>query len=165
MQDIQHLRVLIVDDNEDMRTLLRRMLGSIGIKQILEAPDGRAGIEILWQTECDVILSDLDMKPMNGIDFTIEVRKSDHSSNSVVPIVMITGHTELSLVKKARDAGITEFIAKPVTAKALQSRLMQIFEKPRSFVRGRSYVGPDRRRKKVPGGPSRRQVDGGEPIR
>ena len=164
MQDIQHLKVLIVDDNDDMRTLLRRMLGSIGIKHILDAPDGRAGIEILWETECDVILSDLDMKPMNGIDFTIEVRKLNHSSNSIVPIIMITGHTELSLVKKARDAGITEFIAKPATAKVLQSRLMKIFEKPRSFVRERSYVGPDRRRKTAAVGPSRRQVDAGKPT-
>jgi two-component system chemotaxis response regulator CheY len=159
MQKLQHLRVLIVDDSEDMRTLLRRMLGSLGIKQVLEAPNGHAGIEILRQTECDLVLSDLDMKPMDGLEFTHEVRTSHNFRNSSVPIIMITGHTEMSLVTKARDAGITEFIVKPVAAQALKSRLTHITEKPRLFVRSPGYVGPDRRRKKVASAASRRQDD------
>lgn len=159
MPEFQHLRVLIVDDNNDMRTLLRRMLGSIGVKHILEASDGRAGITILRDTGCDVVLSDLDMKPMNGIEFTLAVRTSDHLSNSVVPIIMITGRTEMQVVEKARDAGITEFIAKPVTMKALQARLTEVVERPRPFVRSTTYTGPDRRRKKTGRGPGRRQDD------
>jgi CheY-like chemotaxis protein len=159
MPEFQHLRVLIVDDSHDMRTLLRRMLTSIGVKNITEATDGHAGIARLSEGGCDVVLSDLDMKPMNGIDFTVEVRQSGHSSYSIVPIIMITGHTELHVVQKARDAGITEFIAKPVTMKALQSRLTEVVERPRTFVRGGTYVGPDRRRKNTGRGAGRRQDD------
>src|SRR5579883_1693006 len=143
MPQFQHLKILIVDDNQDMRALLHRMLRSAGIMDIAEAADGRAGIEFLETRDCDVILSDLDMKPMNGIDFTAEVRASRHRSYSMVPIIMITGHTELQVVEKARDAGITEFIVKPVTMKALQSRLAEVIERPRTFVRKQSYVGPD----------------------
>jgi CheY-like chemotaxis protein len=159
MPDFKLLRVLIVDDNPDMRQLLRRMLASLGVKDILEATDGQAGIGILSQTGRDVVLSDLDMKPMNGIDFTLQVRSSDHMSNSVVPIIMITGRTELHLVEKARDAGITEFIAKPVNMKALQARLTEIVERPRPFVRSDDYLGPDRRRRAIASRQSRRQSD------
>ncbi len=159
MPEFQYLRVLIVDDNNDMRTLLRRMLASIGVKHILEATDGRAGIAILHETGCDVVLSDLDMKPMNGIEFTLAVRTSDNLSNSVVPIIMITGRTEMHVVEKARDAGITEFIAKPVTMGALQGRLTEVVERPRPFVRTGGYLGPDRRRKKTGRSPGRRQDD------
>jgi len=159
MPEFQHLSVLIVDDNDDMRTLLRRMLGSIGVKHILEATDGRAGIAILRQTGCDVVLSDLDMKPMNGIEFTLAVRTSEHLSNSGVPIIMITGRTEMHVVEKSRDAGITEFIAKPVTMGALQARLTEVVERPRPFVRAGGYNGPDRRRKNTGRGPARREND------
>ncbi len=159
MAEFQNLRVLIVDDNNDMRMLLRRMLAAIGVKNVLEATDGGAGITILRERGCDVVLSDLDMKPMNGIDFTLAVRSSDHPSNSIVPIIMVTGRTEIHVVEKARDAGITEFIAKPVTMKALQARLTEVVDRPRPFVRAPSYVGPDRRRKKTGRGPARRQDD------
>src|SRR6185312_610091 len=159
MVEFQSLRILIVDDNQDMRVLLRRMLASLGVKDVLEATDGRAGIAILSQTGRDVVLSDLDMKPINGIDFTLQVRMSDSMANSVVPIIMITGHTELQVVEKARDAGITEFIAKPVTMKALQSRLTEIVERPRPIVRSGNYLGPDRRRRNTGSGQGRRQGD------
>ena len=159
MPDFKSLRILIVDDNQDMRQLLRRMLASLGIKDILEATDGRAGLAILRQTGRDVVLSDLDMKPMNGMDFTLQVRTSDHVSNSVIPIIMVTGHTELHVVERARDAGITEFIAKPVTMKALQGRLTEIVERPRPFVRSGNYLGPDRRRRNTGPGQGRREGD------
>lgn len=159
MPEFQRLSVLLVDDNNDMRTLLRRMLGSIGVKHILEATDGRAGITILRETGCDVVLLDLDMKPMNGIEFTLAVRTSEHLSSSAVPIIMITGRTEMHVVEKARDAGITEFIAKPVTMRALQAHLTEVVERPRPFVRAGGFNGPDRRRKNIAGGPARRQND------
>lgn len=159
MPNFQHLRVLVVDDNEEMRTLLRRMLRSLGVTYIKDAVDGRAGIELLDTAQFDVILSDLDMKPMNGIDFTCEVRASRHCSYSMLPIIMVTGHTERHIVENARDVGITEFIVKPVSVKLLQSRLTEVFERPRAFVRGKGYIGPDRRRSKRHRGLRRRACD------
>jgi DNA-binding response OmpR family regulator len=63
-----------------------------------------------------------------------------------VPIIMITGHTERYRVEAARDAGVTEFLAKPVTAHNLFARITEILERPRAFVRCDRYFGPDRRR-------------------
>ncbi len=77
---------------------------------------------------------------------------------------MLTGYAERSLVMEARDAGVTEFIAKPLTAQALVNRLGAVIFKPRPFVRTSSYFGPDRRRRDDPNydGPLRRSDDLGD---
>ena len=60
---------------------------------------------------------------------------------------MLTGHTEADRVMEARDAGVTEFLAKPVSALQLFQRIRTIIEAPRQYVRTADYFGPDRRRR------------------
>jgi CheY-like chemotaxis protein len=155
------LRVLVVEDNQHMRSLLRSLLNSIGIREVHEAANGASALELLREKPCDLVLSDLAMKPMDGIDFTREVRVSPRSANPFLPIIMVTGHTERNKVEAARDAGVTEFIAKPITAQGLFTRIAEIVERPRAFVRCESYFGPDRRRKTLESyaGPWRRHDD------
>jgi CheY-like chemotaxis protein len=157
----ESLRVLIVEDNQHMRSLLRTLLNSVGIREILDASNGETALEVLREKKCDLILSDLAMKPMDGIDFTRKVRQSESSSNPFMPIVMITGYTERHRVEAARDVGVTEFLAKPITAQSLFARIAEIVERPRAFVRCGTYFGPDRRRKMVDdyAGPWRRHDD------
>ena len=143
----KHLKILIVEDNQHMRTLLRGLLNSVGIREIVEANNGASALDALREKKCDLILSDLSMAPMNGLEFSRKVRTGDHSPNPFVPIIMITGHTERARVEAARDAGVTEFLAKPITAHSLFSRITEIVERPRAFVRCEAYFGPDRRRK------------------
>ena len=155
------LKVLIVEDNQHMRVLLRSLLNSIGIREIHEAGNGVAALDVLKEMKCDLVLSDLAMKPMDGLEFTREIRLSKRSINPFMPIIMITGHTEKHRVEAARDAGVTEFLAKPITPHSLYSRLAEIVERPRAFVRCDSYFGPDRRRKALEhyAGPWRRHDD------
>jgi CheY-like chemotaxis protein len=157
----ESLRVLIVEDNQHMRALLRTLLNSVGIREVHEAGNGTAALEVLREKRCDLVLSDLAMKPMDGIDFTREIRLSTRSANPFMPIIMITGYTEKHRVEAARDAGVTEFLAKPITAQSLFSRIAKIVERPRPFVRCDSYFGPDRRRKMTENyaGPWRRHDD------
>jgi CheY-like chemotaxis protein len=145
----EHLKILIVEDNLHMRGLLRGLLTSVGVRDVAEANNGATAIEALREKKCDLILSDLAMKPM------------DDSPNPFVPIIMITGHTEKHRVEAARDAGITEFLAKPITPHSLFSRIAEIMERPRAFVRTEAYFGPDRRRKTAENyaGPWRRHDD------
>jgi CheY-like chemotaxis protein len=157
----ESLKALVVDDNAHMRSLLRALLNSIGIKDVAEAPNGGAALEALRDRKSDLVLSDMQMKPMDGIEFTRLVRNSDMSPNPFVPIIMISGHTEKHRVEKARDAGVTEFLAKPITAHNLFARIAEIVERPRAFVRCDSYFGPDRRRRQIDdyAGPWRRKED------
>ncbi len=143
----EHLKILIVEDNQHMCSLLRGLLNSVGIREIVEANNGASALDALREKKCDLILSDLSMAPMNGLEFSRKVRTGDHSPNPFVPIIMITGHTERHRVEEARDAGVTEFLAKPITAHSLFSRIAEIVERPRAFVRCEAYFGPDRRRK------------------
>jgi two-component system, chemotaxis family, chemotaxis protein CheY len=155
------LKALIVEDNAHMRSLLRALLNSVGIRDIAEAASGQSAIALLRERKSDLVLSDLAMKPMDGLDFTRRVRNDEHSPNPFVPIIMITGHTEKYRVQAARDAGVTEFLAKPITAHNLFSRIAEIVERPRAFVRCDNYFGPDRRRHQADdyAGPWRRQND------
>ena len=155
------MSVLIVDDNADMRALLRRLLGSRDIRWVDEAIGGVEALKMLQGNVYDLILSDLEMQPMDGLQFVREVRSSVNASVAEVPIVMITGHRQLEQVQAARDCGVTEFLIKPIIASNLFARIAAIAQYPRPFVRTQSFIGPDRRRKAVPdsGGPRRRHDD------
>ncbi len=93
------------------------------------------------------------MKPLDGIDFVKLVRTARDSPNPYVPIIMLSGYTEYRRVVEARDAGVNEFLAKPISAKALYQRFAAIIDNPRPFIRTESYFGPDRRRQNM--GPPR----------
>jgi len=155
------LRALVIEDNAHMRTLLRSLMHALGVKQVIECADGAMGYEELRAKRPDFVLTDLSMKPIDGIEFTKMVRTAKDSPNPYVPIIMVTGHTERARVEAARDAGVTEFLAKPITAQNLFLRITEIVEHPRSFVRCDTYFGPDRRRHhdETYPGPFRRQDD------
>jgi two-component system chemotaxis response regulator CheY len=86
------------------------------------------------------------MEPLDGIDFTRMVRTAPDSPNPFVPIIMLTAQSSMERVTQARDSGVNEFLAKPVTAKGLYSRIATVIERPRQFVRASEYFGPGRRR-------------------
>ncbi len=155
------VRVLVVDDNQHMRAIVSAMLNSFGIKMVREAKDGADAIETLRRWPADLAICDFLMEPVDGVAFTHEVRNAPDSPNPYLPVVMLTGHSELSRVTEARDSGVTEFVVKPLTAKALVDRINMVIFKPRPFIRSKDYFGPDRRRRDDPffSGPFRREDD------
>jgi DNA-binding response OmpR family regulator len=87
------------------------------------------------------------MEGMSGVDLVRMLRGDPLSPNPFVPVIMLTGHTSPEHVRQARDAGVNEFIAKPVSVKTMMSRLAAVIEHPRPFVRTSRYFGPCRRRR------------------
>ena len=138
---------LVVDDNKHMRALVKGILHALGAKAIVDATDGADAFKELKHFPADIIICDWNMDPLDGLDFTRLVRTGGDSPNPYVPIIMLTGHTEMNRVMEARDSGVHEFLAKPISAMGLYSRVRSIIENPRSFVRTKAYFGPDRRRK------------------
>jgi two-component system, chemotaxis family, chemotaxis protein CheY len=155
------LRILLVDDNHYMRVLLAEILRAIGVKDIHEANDGAEALQAMRNHAVDIVMTDLSMQPLDGIDFVRLLRNSPDSPNPMVPVIMITGHSTMARVAEARDAGVNEFLAKPLTARGVVERLSQVVENPRAFVRTQDYFGPDRRRRPDPNfkGPWRRAND------
>ena len=152
------LRVLVVDDSVHMRKLVTTILQAFGVTQIAEADSADRAWQSLRDSNPDVIVLDWVMEGMSGIELVRLIRGNPQAPNPFVPVIMLTGHTSPDHVREARDAGINEFIAKPVSVKTMMSRLMSVIENPRPFVRTKSYFGPCRRRRGNPEyrGPERR---------
>jgi CheY-like chemotaxis protein len=153
--------VLLVDDNQHMRLIVGAVLAGIGVQEVRECWDGAEALDMLRQWPADVAFVDFHMSPIDGVEFTRLVRNASDSPNPFLPIVMITGYAERTRVMEARDAGVTEFVVKPVTARAVVDRLNNVIFRPRPFIRTANYFGPDRRRKDDPAhkGPWRRSDD------
>ncbi|HWA89579.1 MAG TPA: response regulator [Rhizomicrobium sp.] len=141
------LKLLVVDDNAHMRKLVVTILQAFGALQIYEADCGERAWVLLRDANPDVVVLDWMMEGMSGLEFTRQVRTSSQTPNPFVPIIMLTGHTHIDHVRLARDAGVNEFLAKPVSVKAILTRLISVIEHPRPFVRTKSYFGPCRRRR------------------
>ena len=141
------LKILVVDDNQHMRKLVVTILQAFGTIHISEAANGEAAWAILREANPDVVILDWQMNGMNGLEFARQVRTSPQSPNPFLPIIMLTGHTHVDHVRMARDAGVNEFLAKPVSVKAVFTRLVSVIEHPRPFVRTKAYFGPCRRRR------------------
>lgn len=129
-----------------MARLVRTLLSAIGLRNVDLTKDGAEAFDALQSTEYDLMITDLAMQPIDGIEMTKMIRTSDDSPSPMLPIIMMTGHSERLLVEQARDAGATEFLCNPLTAQNLYQRIVAVVERPRIFVRTDSFFGPDRRR-------------------
>ena len=158
---LDRLKVLIVDDNKHTRLLLAQILRALGITQTFEASDGVEALAALRNHAVDIVLTDLAMEPMNGIDFVRSLRTGPDSPGPMLPVIMITGHATMKRLQEARDAGVNEFMGKPITARGVIERLAQVVDHARPFIRTDDYFGPDRRRRSDPSheGPWRRTGD------
>lgn len=158
--DLSNLNVLIVDDYQPMRHILKNVLYALGIKNITDASSGAEGLKILETNEIDIVFSDNFMEPLNGIDFVRQIRAGYKGINAFTPVIMISGYSDLVHIMEARDAGINEFLAKPVSAKLVYLRICSVIENPRSFVNSEEFFGPDRRRRSLEiAGDERREDD------
>lgn len=155
------MKILIVDDSAHMRVMLSEILKAIGVQHVYEACDGTQGLQMMLDHPVDIVITDLSMQPLDGIDFVRLLRRAPESPNQMCPVIMITGHSTMSRLNEARNAGVNEFMAKPINPKSVVERINQIVEHPRAFVRAGDYFGPDRRRRADTSfvGPYRREAD------
>jgi CheY-like chemotaxis protein len=157
----QNITVLIVEDNQPMLELAKSLMLAFGVKNVVTAKNGEEGFKKFCEHNPDIVIADWMMKPMDGISLARRVRNDLASPNKFVPFVLMTGFSEKRRVMQARDAGVTEFLVKPFTARDLYKRLYQVIERPRQFVRSDDFFGPDRRRRSTNEyeGPMRRDSD------
>jgi CheY-like chemotaxis protein len=144
--DFARIRFLVADDHVFSRRLLTNMLASLGAEEIDVAGDGAEALAKLKARPADILFVDWVMPIVDGLELTRMVRRSRIDEIRFVPIIMVTAHTQLRRIVEARDAGITEFLRKPYSPRALYERVASVAGNPRSFVRTRGFFGPDRRR-------------------
>jgi two-component system chemotaxis response regulator CheY len=140
------LRFLVVDDNAHMRRIVRTLVYGFGCREVFEAPDGGDAWEMFNQLSPDVLIIDWQIPILDGTELTKMIRHAEGHPKRHASIIMLSGYTEKPLIESARDAGIHEFLAKPISAKALHQRLQNVILNPRAFIHTNTYCGPDRRR-------------------
>ncbi len=155
--NLENLKVLILDDHAPMRRILMSLLRELGINRLTQSGNAVEALRSLPEVNPDLIITDALMEPMDGLEFTRKIREGEAGVDPFVPIIMISGQAEMKFIVKARDAGITEFLAKPISARSVYMRICSVISSPRPFIRVEDFFGPDRRRHEVVfGGDERR---------
>jgi len=143
---VEDIRALVVDDDRHMRILIRDMLMALGAQDVADASSGARAFEEIEAFRPNLILCDLKMEPMGGLQFLKRLRADADNPCRLTPVIMVTAYAEVDVVAKARDAGVTEFMAKPVSAAAMAKRVERVLKDHRPFVTTPDFTGPDRRR-------------------
>ena len=143
---IAALRVLVVDDDDYMRKVVRIMLTAIGVKAVFEACDGATALEAVRKNKPNLVIVDWQMPNMDGAQFVRMIRSPGTFPVPDVPIIMLSGHSDRWRVVEAARIGAHEYLLKPVSIQALQDRIVTIIGQPRSTVQLDGNCGPLPRR-------------------
>lgn len=144
----QTLSVLVADANNFSRTLIGEILRSLNVSNISSARNEEMARTFLIDRPIDVILlSWEESDAFDGLKFVRELRKVEDERIRRLPVVLITAGLTRQMVINGRDAGVDEFLAKPISPLAMRQRLEMVVETPRPFVDCSVYLGPCRRRK------------------
>ena len=157
---------LVVDDESFIRKLVAQVLYQVGVKRV-EVAGGAEGAKLLLTHgfNPDFLVTDRVMPAGNGIELIKWVRTNTLSPNNKMPILMVSANSKLREIAEARDAGMSEFLVKPISIDLLASRVSALLEKPRPFINCRDFYGPDRRRRIIdPPGHERRARNSNRPI-
>lgn len=119
------LKVLIVDDQLTMRSLIRASLQQIGIREIIEASDGEAGLRTAITTPVHLIISDFNMPNLDGLGLLRGIRA--HGPTSKTAFIMLTGRADRELVQRAVQYGVNNYLVKPFTTAQLKEKLEAVF--------------------------------------
>lgn len=120
------LDVLIVDDSAAIRKILQRVLTQtdVAINRVLEAGDGREALELLKKEKINLVLTDINMPNMDGLQFLTEIRANDEWKN--LPVLIITTEGSQSKVMEAAHLGASGYVRKPFTAEQIKEKLAAI---------------------------------------
>jgi two-component system chemotaxis response regulator CheY len=125
---MSEVRTLIVDDSSVMRKIVERALRQAGLDPLVvhEAGSGTEGLEVLKAKPVDLILSDINMPSMDGLEFLRQIRAQNLAPG--VPVVMITTESSEEHVKQAILAGAQGYIRKPFTAEQVKERVLPLLD-------------------------------------
>jgi two-component system, chemotaxis family, chemotaxis protein CheY len=115
------MTVLVVDDYNTMRRIIRNLLEQIGFSRIDEAGDGVTALTKLQNAPFGLVISDWNMEPMSGLQLLKEVRADDKLK--ALPFIMVTAEGKSENVVAAKAAGVSQYIVKPFTAETLSKKI------------------------------------------
>jgi two-component system chemotaxis response regulator CheY len=117
------LKVLIVDDEEPMRTLIGRMLERLGVSAVFHADDGARGFAEVLRSRPDVVLCDIHMHPVDGHEFLRLVRESNEDGLRDLPVIFLSGDNLLNTLQRASRRHVDAYLVKPMSREDLKMQL------------------------------------------
>ncbi len=143
------LAVLVADENLNRRRVLRTLLLEFGIRTIVETGTAHETVTVFLHQPFDVLLLDLDLGgATQGLEVLRTVRDQQYSRDPFLPVIVMGHQVAPQTVSRARDTGAHEFLVRPVTTENILRKLQAVTLRPRPFVQGPTYFGPDRRRQR-----------------
>jgi two-component system chemotaxis response regulator CheY len=121
----KNMKILVVDDFQTMRRIIRNYLRQLGFNNVEEAEDGDVALEKLNEGQFDFVITDWNMPKMTGIDLLKKIRAENNFKN--IPVLIITAEAEKENVVQAAQAGVNDYIVKPFTPEVLQAKIEKIF--------------------------------------
>jgi len=125
-----NIKILVVDDHQTMRQIVRRSLGELGFMNVTEAVDGMDALSKLEKDKFGFIISDWNMPNMMGLDFLKAVRSNE--SYKGIPFLMVTAEAKKENVFEAAKAGVSQYIVKPFTVASLEEKIVAIFNRKKA---------------------------------
>ncbi len=142
-------RILIVDHNEGMRSIVGTVLRGLGFPRVEIAENGEQALLSMRKHAPDLIITELKMPVMDGLTFLKHLRLDEKNPNNMVPVIVASGHTEDKYVRACLSAGADHFLARPISGHNVADRINRIIRDDRKFIRTEDYFGPARNLKAV----------------
>jgi len=140
--NLQELKSLVVDDSRTSRRIVCDLLRQLRVGQAEQAEDGADAMAKLRDFPADLVICDLHMAPLDGIEFTRLLRDAADSPNPFVPVLMVTSDATETQLNNALNAGVNSFLSKPVELSVLRARIAALFARPMVFLREGRQLRP-----------------------
>ena len=160
--NLEKLAVLIVDNNAQSLEIMGQVMTGFGIRNITKCQTVKEAKGVVSRGPLDFVLCEAQLPDEDGYAFLRWIRREAPDPNKYVAAVVVTGHTRISQVMKARECGAHFIVAKPITPAVLLQRIVWVSKDERLFIDCETYVGPDRRFRRLgppPGIQGRRSDD------
>ncbi|MFZ1989946.1 MAG: response regulator [Alphaproteobacteria bacterium] len=155
------ISAVLVDGDKYVQDLLGQMLRGFGLEHLATFDRGETAKDYITNNNVDLFIVEAVLPDMPGTDIVKYIRRLENAQTRMLPIIVLTGYTQVGAVERARDCGANLVIKKPVSPQVLFDRLAWVSKNQRPFIESENYMGPDRRFKSIgpPGGVGRRATD------
>ncbi len=148
--NLKNVTSLLVDRDNFTRGLITQMLRGFGMDAPMQASTGAEAQTILEGCRPDVCFMEAALPDMTSAELISSIRRQSKNPMRFVPIIVLSGYTQLRMIAAARDGGANIVLKKPIAPHTLFDRILWVARSPRPFLETPRYVGPDRRFRESP---------------
>lgn len=131
--DFAQLRVLVVDDERYARDTVCALLQRLGVTHFTSAINGEAGLRLVTSYMPSLILCDIHMQPVDGLQFVTTLRGYDSKRFANIPVILLTADSNKSTITAGREAGANSYLVKPVELNGLKGRIASVMNGKKSI--------------------------------